>query len=83
MNLTHIYLRPTFLWVKISCHLKGDQLLNILLSLIVIRTYFKNNLSAHGSVAKRFKMLVRHRSLADSAFSPFRALPCALILFLR
>jgi hypothetical protein len=25
--------------------------------LIVVRTYLKNNLSAHGSVAKRFKML--------------------------
>ncbi len=24
---------------------------------IVVRTYLKNNLSAHGSVAKRFKML--------------------------
>jgi hypothetical protein len=27
----------------------------------VYRTYFKNNLSAHGSVAKRFKMLTYYK----------------------
>jgi hypothetical protein len=37
------------------------------------RSYLKKNLSAHGCVEKRFKMPIRHRSLADSAFSPFRA----------
>jgi hypothetical protein len=36
-------------------------------------TYLKNNLSAHGGVAKRFKMLTYYR--VCSAFSPFRALP--------
>ncbi len=39
-----------------------------------IRTYLKSNLSAYGGVAKRFKILIRHRTLADSAFSPIRAL---------
>jgi len=42
-------------------------------SIVKNRTYLKNNLSAHGSVAKCFKMLIRQRSLADSAFPPVRA----------
>jgi hypothetical protein len=36
------------------------------------RTHVKNDLSAHGGVAKRFKMLTYYR--VCSAFSPFRAL---------
>jgi len=39
----------------------------------VYRTYFKNNLNAHGSVAKRFKMYCSSRFYRDSAFLPFRA----------
>ena len=40
-----------------------------------IRTYLNNNLSAHSSVAKQFKMYCSSRFQRDSAFSPFRALP--------
>ena len=39
----------------------------------MVRTYLKNNLSAHGSVAKRFKMYCSSRFQRDSAFSPFHA----------
>jgi hypothetical protein len=42
---------------------------------IETRTYLKNNLSAHGSVVKRFKMYCSSRFQRDSAFSPFHALP--------
>jgi len=40
---------------------------------IETRTYLKNNLSAHGSVVKRFKMYCSSRFQRDSAFSPFHA----------
>jgi hypothetical protein len=40
-----------------------------------IRTYLKNNLSAHGGVVKRFKMYCSSRFQRPSAFSPFHALP--------
>jgi len=42
----------------------------------LIRTYLKNNLNAHGGIMKRFKMLIRYRSLADPAFSPLHAPEC-------
>jgi hypothetical protein len=41
--------------------------------LLNIRTNLKKNLSAHGGVAKRLKMLTYCRGC--SVFSPFRALP--------
>jgi hypothetical protein len=37
----------------------------------LLRTHLKNNLSAHGGAAKRFKMLIP--AFRDSAFSPFCA----------
>ena len=40
---------------------------------IIIRTYLKNNLSSHGSVAKRFKMYCSSRFQRDSSFLPFHA----------
>jgi regulator of sigma E protease len=40
---------------------------------VLIMLMIKNNLSAHGGVPKRFKMLTYYR--VCSAFSPFRALP--------
>jgi O-glycosyl hydrolase len=41
-------------YAKDFCEFINFQLLNKLWN---IRTYLKNNLSAHGGVAKRFKML--------------------------
>ena len=38
-----------------------------------VRTYLKNNLSAHGGVVERFKMYCPSRFQRDSAFSPFHA----------
>jgi len=44
-----------FLKTKINIFIKLPEL--VLNCQDIIRTYLKNNLSAHGGVAKRFKML--------------------------
>jgi len=57
----------------------------------LFRTYLKNNLSAHGGVEKRFKMLTYyvyaplfHRfALPAAGFRKAQLAPWTLILFLR
>jgi hypothetical protein len=46
---------------------------------IFLEDISKKHLRPDGFVVGRFKMLIRHRSLADSAFSPANASPSNLI----